>query len=379
MENVLMAQSWQSKQAVKGWGASLVLHACLVLAAFGLLPKMAMIVQDEPFKWDVVMVEPAPEVMRPEDPAPAPKVQPAPPVKPQRVRPVQPPPQPQQRQVETRVAPQPVQREVQPMLETVRPQQQIQPQQEVVQVQPKKIEPREIQQPDPLMQAMTPAEVKREVTPAIEQMVLESTPVAAQTYEAQPVVSGPPVVETKSEPIVTASTPVTHDIPVSEPASAPPAPAPAMEAAAAANEPPPTFTPSDSTEPVPPPTPPVAAAQPDPATMEEHQVVASAAISKTAKADNTWVADSLHRRISELRHYPSMARLNGWEGKVVLKVSIRKDGQLKDVQVVTSSGHASLDQAAIEAVKRACPLHMKHELTAPMVVLHLPVNYRLNR
>jgi protein TonB len=300
-------------------------------------------------------------------------------VKPQRVRPVQPPPQPQQRQVETRVAPQPVQREVQPMLETVRPQQQIQPQQEVVQVQPKKIEPREIQQPDPLMQAMTPAEVKREVTPAIEQMVLESTPVAAQTYEAQPVVSGPPVVETKSEPIVTASTPVTHDIPVSEPASAPPAPAPAMEAAAAANEPPPTSTPSDSTEPVPPPTPPVAAAQPDPATMEEHQVVASAAISKTAKADNTWVADSLHRRISELRHYPSMARLNGWEGKVVLKVSIRKDGQLKDVQVVTSSGHASLDQAAIEAVKRACPLHMKHELTAPMVVLHLPVNYRLNR
>jgi protein TonB len=377
MENGLMAQSWQSKQAVKGWGASLGLHACLALAAFGLLPKMAMVVQDEPFKWDVVMVEPAPETVRPEDPAP--KVQPAPPVKPQRVRPVQPPPQPQQRQVETRVAPQPVQREVQPMLETVRPQPQIQPQPEVVQVQPKKIEPQEIQQPEPLMQAMTPAEVKREVTPAIEQTVLESTSVAAQTYEAQPVVSGPPVVETKSEPIVTASTPVTHDIPVSEPASASPAPAPAMEAAVAANEPPPTSTPSDSTESVPPPTSPVAAAQPDPATMEEHQVVASAAISKTAKADNTWVADSLHRRISELRHYPSMARLNGWEGKVVLKVSIRKDGHLKDVQVVTSSGHASLDQAAIEAVKRACPLHMKHELTAPMVVLHLPVNYRLNR
>ena len=115
---------------------------------------------------------------------------------------------------------------------------------------------------------------------------------------------------------------------------------------------------------------------------------ASAGLSDTArvatprpatKADYGWLAESLHRRIIELRHYPSTARLNGWEGKVVLKVSIRQDGQLKDVEVVKSSGHESLDQAAMEAVRRACPLHMKHELTAPMVVLHLPVSYSLNR
>ena len=31
METVLMAQSWQSKQAVKGWGASLAFHACLAV------------------------------------------------------------------------------------------------------------------------------------------------------------------------------------------------------------------------------------------------------------------------------------------------------------------------------------------------------------
>ncbi|MBA5871356.1 MAG: TonB family protein, partial [Nitrospira sp. CR2.1] len=110
------------------------------------------------------------------------------------------------------------------------------------------------------------------------------------------------------------------------------------------------------------------------------QVVAQAAVARpTAKADYGWLAESLHRRIIELRHYPSTARLNGWEGKVVLKVSIRNDGQLKDVEVVKSSGHESLDQAAMEAVRRACPLHMKHELTAPMVVLHLPVSYSLNR
>ena len=116
---------------------------------------MTMIVEQEPFKWDVVMVEAPREVVRPEEPAPTPQVQPAPPVKPQPLRAVQPPPQPSQRQVETRVAPQPVQREVEPVVETVVRQQQIQPPQEIVQVQPKQIEPQEIQKPEPVMQAAT--------------------------------------------------------------------------------------------------------------------------------------------------------------------------------------------------------------------------------
>lgn len=377
METVLMAQSWQSKQAVKGWGASLAFHACLAVAAFGLLPKMTMIVEQEPFKWDVAMVEAPREVVRQEEPAPTPQVQPAPPVKPQPVRAVQPPPQPLQRQVETRVAPQPVQREVQPVVETVVRQQQVQPPQEIVQVQPKQIEPQEVQKPEPVVQAATPAEVKREVAPAVEQTVVEATPVAVQTYEAQPVLSAPPVMETRSEPVVTASAPVVHAAPAApaaEPAPASPAPAPVMEAVAAVSE---AAAPAVPAEPV---AAPVAAAQQDPATLQDHQVVARIAPSRPAtKADYGWLAESLHRRIIELRHYPSTARLNGWEGKVVLKVSIRQDGQLKDVEVVKSSGHESLDQAAMEAVRRACPLHMKHELTAPMVVLHLPVSYSLNR
>jgi periplasmic protein TonB len=374
MENVLAAQSWQSKQSVKGWSASLVLHACLAAAAFGLLPKMAVIVQEEPFKWDVVMVEPAPETVRPEEPAPAPKIQPAPPVKPQPARTVQPPPQPQQRQVETRVAPQPVQREVQPVLETVRPQQQIQPPQEVVRVQPEQGKPQEIHKPEPLVQATTPAEVKREVAPAVEQTVVESAPVAAQTYAAQPFISAPPVIETRSEPVATASASVVHAIPAAEavpatPAPADAAPAPVAEAVA-----------SVASEPVAAPPAPVSTAQPDPAKMEEHQVVASAVMPKAAsKSDYKWVADSLTRRVIELRHYPSTAKLNGWEGKVVLKVSIGPDGHLKGVEVVESSGHESLDQAAIEVVRRACPLHMKHEVTAPLVVMKLPVVYKLSR
>jgi len=377
MENVLVAQSWQPKRSMTGWGASLLLHACLALAAFGLMPKMAMVVEKEPFKWDVALVEAPREVVRQEEPAPVPQVQPPVPTpvkpRPEPVRAVPPPPQPVQRQVETRVVPQAIQREVQPVVETVRPQEQIQPTREVVQVQAKPIEPQEIQKTEPLMQAAVPAEVVRETAPAVEQTVVEAAPATAQTYQAQAVVSEPAVMETRPEPIVTASAPVVQAAPAAEPAPA--SPAPAVEAVASVSEPVPAPPAPVAAVPAP-----VAAAQPDPATLQEHQVVARVATPRPAtKADYGWLAESLHRRIIELRHYPSTARLNGWEGKVVLKVSIRQDGQLKDVEVVKSSGHESLDQAAMEAVRRACPLHMKHELTAPMVVLHLPVSYSLNR
>ena len=404
METVFVAQSWQPKQAMTGWGASLLLHACLVLAAFGLLPKMAMIVEQEPFKWDVALVEAPREVAPPAEPAPTPKVQPpAPaPVKPrvETVRTVPPPPQPVQRQVETRVEPQPVQRAIQPVervvqpvqrdpqpvVETVRPQEQVQPTREVVQVQAKPIEPQEIQETAPVMQA-APTEVVRETAPVVEQTVVEAAPVTAQVYQTQAVGSEPSVMETRPEPVVTASAQVVQVDPVVERTPTPPAPAaepaaaspaPPMEAVAAVSEP---VAPSSApVAPVAAPPAPPAEAQPDPATLQEHQVVARLATPRPAtKTDYGWLAESLHRRIIELRHYPSHARLNGWEGKVVLKVSIRNDGQLKAVEVVKSSGHESLDQAAMEAVRRACPLHMKHELTAPMIVLHLPVSYSLNR
>ena len=367
MADVLVAQSWQPRQSMTGWGASLLLHVCLGLAAFGLMPKMAMMVEQEPFTWDVALVE-AP---RQEEPAPVPQAHPPvpTPVKPRSepVRAVQPPPQPMPRQVETRVAPQAIQREAQPVVETVRQQEQIQPSREVVQMHAKPIEPREIQKAEPLVQTAVPSQVVQET--AVEQAVVESTAVAAQTYEAQPVVSTPAVMETKPAPVVTANAPVVQSPPPVQLAQ--PSSAPAVEAVSA---------PPAPAEPVTAPPAPVVAAEPDPATLQEHQVVARMAAPRPAtKADYGWLAESLHRRIIELRHYPSTARLNGWEGKVVLKVSIRQDGQLKEVEVVKSSGHESLDQAAIEAVRRACPLHMKHELTAPMVVLHLPVSYSLNR
>ena len=112
----------------------------------------------------------------------------------------------------------------------------------------------------------------------------------------------------------------------------------------------------------------------DPAQME---VARAPAPGTEPKADNRWLAESLWRRVAELKRYPNQARMNGQEGKVILKAVIRSDGQLADVFVQKSSGHSVLDAAAIEAVKLACPLHMKHAIGKPQIVVSLPIVYSL--
>ena len=55
---------------------------------------------------------------------------------------------------------------------------------------------------------------------------------------------------------------------------------------------------------------------------------AKAASGPDVKVDHRWLAESLWRRVAELKRYPSSARLNGQEGKVILKAVIRADGHL---------------------------------------------------
>jgi len=123
-----------------------------------------------------------------------------------------------------------------------------------------------------------------------------------------------------------------------------------------------------------------AAAVPSPphsAPQEAPIQTAKAPPGPAAKVDHRWIAESLWRRVAELKRYPSSARLNGQEGKVILKAVIRADGHLAEVSIQKSSGHQILDAAAIEAVKLACPLHMKHAIGKPEIIVSLPIVYSL--
>jgi protein TonB len=96
-------------------------------------------------------------------------------------------------------------------------------------------------------------------------------------------------------------------------------------------------------------------------------------------ADYGWLAKSLWQRVVELKRYPHRARLNHWEGKVVLRAVIRHDGHLADLALHESSGYDELDEAAMELVREACPLHLAQPLGREQVVVQVPITYALSR
>ena len=107
------------------------------------------------------------------------------------------------------------------------------------------------------------------------------------------------------------------------------------------------------------------------------QVAVATRSTPPIKVDHGWLAESLRRRLAELKRYPSAARLNGWEGKVVLRAVIRADGHLSEVKVHRSSGYEALDNAAMEAIRLVCPLHMQQPLGTSEVAVYVPIVYSL--
>lgn len=117
----------------------------------------------------------------------------------------------------------------------------------------------------------------------------------------------------------------------------------------------------------------------DPAAEQPQQVAkASPARPPAPRADHRWLAEALWRKVAQLKRYPAAARLNGWEGKVVVRAVIGADGRLIEAKVQKSSGHEALDAAALEAVRQACPLEMQQVLDRSEVAFNLPIVYSLS-
>lgn len=349
-----------SKQMLQGWTLSLALHLGLVLAAVTMMPQMKIVLDQDPFKWEVSLIELSPqqETVREETPAPVPavtapqtpRVQPPPPVESIAERPM------------PRVAPQQSAQVVHPAVEPPKPQP-IQPVQEV--------------HPAPVKPAETPDMKKADVR--------EPEPVAKEAAKPEPVQE--PVREVAAEPAAprdTYQTPASADSrsvveahqESTAVASAPPPPL-AEVAHTSPSSSPSMAEPKPSEESISPVSPPAGSTVSEPPTQVAKAASQPLSHTPQAKADHRWVGESLWRRVAELKRYPSTARLNGLEGRVVLKAIIRADGHLAEVSVVKSSGHAVLDAAAMEAVKLACPLHMKHSIGPPQIVVSLPIVYSL--
>lgn len=77
--------------------------------------------------------------------------------------------------------------------------------------------------------------------------------------------------------------------------------------------------------------------------------------------------------------YPESARRRGWEGLVLLTVSVRADGLVEEVRLKTSSGYSMLDERALETVRgwRFSPAQRGGSPVAATV--DVPLRFQLTR
>ncbi|UVT15409.1 MAG: energy transducer TonB [Nitrospira sp.] len=310
-----MNSSDDNRFFLPSWGASLTLHGVALGLAFALVAQVKPVLPEDVYKWDVALVETAKSESRPE------QVQSA--VTPEQPPPRVVPPSRMKRVPETYQAVRPVAQQSEPLSPTFEPVRPIEQKVEIPQLRDESVEQRiaKVVEPitEPVVEAKEPVPAMAAVTP--------------EPIESQSVQDGPVAVASAS----TAS----PQSPVSQEAIAP------------------------------------ASALDSPVDVAPLQAAKTSSPTTEGKDDHRWLAESLWRRVAELKRYPNSARMNGQEGKVVLKAVIRSDGHLADVFVQKSSGYSALDAAAIEAVKLACPLHMKQAIGKAQIVVSLPIVYSL--
>jgi protein TonB len=81
--------------------------------------------------------------------------------------------------------------------------------------------------------------------------------------------------------------------------------------------------------------------------------------------------------IQEYVVYPLAARRQGLSGRVELEVLLDATGRVRGVSLITSSAHALLDEAAIEAVRRVPSVPMPDHLPRRALRVRLPVVFEL--
>ncbi len=201
----------------------------------------------------------------------------------------------------------------------------------------------------PTKEDMRPLEITLRFPPP---EVVAAPPPPPKVEEARPEPPRP------KEPLKPKPKPIARPVPEPRPVleQAPPEPAPPPPVVAV--EPVPKATPPAVTVPAPPP--------PRERPMDDRLLSS--------------YGDTLARFLAQYQHYPRIAQLRRWEGKVQLKVFVAKKGTITNVVVTESSGHEVLDQQAIEMVNRANPLpNMPEGLQGREFSILVPIVFRLER
>ena len=87
----------------------------------------------------------------------------------------------------------------------------------------------------------------------------------------------------------------------------------------------------------------------------ESESLASVAQATNASQQKHAILELLHRRISDNKEYPYLARRQRREGVATVAFVLHPDGKIENAHLVTSSRAAVLDRAALSAVKHIEP------------------------
>ncbi|MEW6594574.1 MAG: TonB family protein [Thermodesulfobacteriota bacterium] len=117
-----------------------------------------------------------------------------------------------------------------------------------------------------------------------------------------------------------------------------------------------------------------------PAVATEAQAAGSVAGHEEFEPSAQQEADYLalvRQAVERHKQYPLMARRQGRQGTAVVRLKINPSGALKDAHIVSSSGHAVLDQAAQDAVYAAAPFPAPAAHNLKKVRCDIPISFSI--
>lgn len=92
----------------------------------------------------------------------------------------------------------------------------------------------------------------------------------------------------------------------------------------------------------------------------------------------TQYGSTLGRAIAKHKSYPKIAQMRGWQGECLLDLKIDSSGNLLSANIKESSGHESLDNQALEMVRKASPFPAPPEtLRGRSFNITVPVSFKL--
>jgi len=86
----------------------------------------------------------------------------------------------------------------------------------------------------------------------------------------------------------------------------------------------------------------------------------------------------IQRKISAKRKYPKKAKRDGKQGRVTVRFTVLKSGEIKDLILVTRTPYEELNKAGLDAVRQAAPFSkLPEEIEQDYLVLELPFKFEI--